>query len=106
MSSNPAGYDPYRIVTVYAKPGRWLGLIPAETVHRFADEALQAQIDKLYAGLPAGVNAVELDVGFDQRGVAVVGAVRLKAGWSLLGGVSYDYGASWGGQVGVRWAGK
>jgi len=98
--------DLYKIIAVYAKPGRFLGLIPAETVRRFADPQLQEQIDKLFAGLPADRQAAELEVGFDQRGVAVVGAVRLKAGWSLLGGVSWDTDRSWGGKVGVKWSGK
>jgi len=98
--------DLYKIVTVYAKPGRFLGIIPAETVRRFADPQLQEQIDRLFAGLPADRKAAELEVGFDQRGVAVVGAVRLSAGWSLLGGVSWDTDRSWGGKVGIKWSGK
>jgi len=106
MSTAMPYLDPYRIVTAYAKPGKALGLIPAETVRRFADPALQAQIDKLYAGLPSDKQAVELEVGFDQRGVAVIGAVRLKAGWSLLGGVSWDKDRSYGGKIGIKWAGK
>jgi len=101
-----AGHDPYKIVTVYAKPEKFFGLIPSETVRRFADPQLQEQIDKLFAGLPADKKAVELEVGFDQRGVAVVAAAKLNAGWSILGGVSWDTDRSWGGKVGIKWAGK
>lgn len=95
------------IVTVYAEPRpKVLGLVSPPTVRRFNDAALQAQIDKVLAGLPKDRTCAEISVGFDQVGVQVVGVVRLEQGWSILGGVSYDYGGSWGGQVGVRWAGK
>lgn len=95
------------IVTVYSEPARKiLGLVSPPTVRRFSDAALQAQIDKLVAGLPKDRTCAELSVGFDQVGVQVVGVVRLEQGWSILAGVSYDYRGAWGGQVGVRWAGK
>lgn len=96
-----------QIVTAYVQPlPKVLGLVSPPTVRRFSDEALQAQVDKVLAGLPADRVAAELSVGFDQQGVMVVGAVKLNHGWSLLGGVSYDYAGTWGGKVGVRWAGK
>jgi hypothetical protein len=95
------------IVTVYAEPlPKVLGLVSPPTVRRFSNEALQAEVDKVLAGLPADKRAAELSVGFDQQGVQVVGVVKLDHGWSILGGVSYDYGGAWGGKVGVRWAGK
>ena len=97
------------IVSVPAEARSWrngLGLLSLPTVRRFSDSALQAQVDKVLAGLPADRKAAELQVGFDQQGVQVVGVVKLDHGWSLLGGVSYDYGGAWGGQVSVRWAGK
>ena len=93
------------IVTVPVGSGKWFGLVSAPTVRRFSDAALQAQIDKLVAGLPNNTNCAEISVGFDAQGVQVVGVVKLKQGWSILGGVSYDPGASWGGTLGVRWSG-
>jgi hypothetical protein len=106
------GRDPFALVTVpVPRLKSWffgLGLIGAEvpTVKRFASEQLQEQIDRIYAALPADKRAVELEVGFDQRGVAVVAAMKLEHGWSLIGAVGYDYGATWGGRVAVRWAGR
>lgn len=95
------------IVTVHAEPlSRVLGLVSPPTVRRFSDAALQAQVDKVLAGLPTDRKAAELQVGFDQQGVQVVGVVRLDHGWSILGGVSYDSSSSWGGLVRVRWSGK
>ena len=93
------------IVTVAVGPGKAWGLIPAPTVRRFNDAALQAQVDKVLAGLSKDKRAAELSVGFDEQGVQVVGVVKLDHGWTILGGVSWDKGSSWGGRVGVRWAG-
>lgn len=86
---------------------RGLGLLtpPVPTLRRFGDEALQAQVDKLLAGLDPARKAAELEVGVDGRGVAVAVAVRLSHGWSIRGGISYDPDAAWGGRVNVRWQG-
>lgn len=98
-------------VEVSPRPGRWLGLgllggPQPVTVRRFSDAALQAQIDRLLAALPKDVKAAELEIGADPEGVQVAVAVNLKHGWTIRGGVSYDYGASWGGKVGIRWTGR
>jgi hypothetical protein len=71
-------------------------------IRRFADEGLQASIDKVLADLPADRKAVELEIGFDQKGIQVVGVFHTRDGWTVLGGVSYDKGGNYGGTIGVR----
>ena len=84
-----------------------LGPSPAPvTVRKFADAQLQGAIDRAIAGLPPDTKAADLTIGFDQRGVQVIGAVKLDHGWSLLGGVSWDTTGEWGGKVSVRRAWK
>jgi hypothetical protein len=90
-------------------PDRSIGFgllsISTPTLRRFSDEALQAQVDKVLAGLDPERRGAELEVGVDSQGVALVVAVRLTHGWSIRGGISYDPGATWGGKVGIRWQG-
>lgn len=69
---------------------------------RFSDQALQASIDKVLATMPEDRKALELEIDGDAKGVHVVGVFKTPDGWSVLGGVSYDKGASWGGQIAVR----
>jgi len=101
--------DPLAIETVVVgKRPAWrrLGLIgqdaPPLEVRRFSGEALRESMEKVLAGLPADSKAAEVEMGFDARGVQWVGAVKLSAGWSILGGVQYDFGGAWGGQVSLR----
>jgi len=108
-------HDPFALVTVRVEPERhgpegWfsgLGLVGPEvpTVRRFDDAALQAAVDRVLSSLPADSRAAELEVGADQRGVAVVVAVKLSQGWSLRGGIAYDLDGTWGGKVNLRWQG-
>jgi hypothetical protein len=103
--------DPFALVTVpVPRLKGWfsgLGLVGAEevTVRRFDDAALQAAVDRVLSGLPADRRAAELEVGADQRGVAVVVAVKFPHGWSLRGGIAYDMDGTWGGKVNLRWEG-
>lgn len=86
-----------------------LGLLspsPTPTRRIFADSALQAEVDRVLAGLPGDRLAAELEVGADAQGVQVIVACKLSAGWSLRGGVSWSPGGTWGGKVAVRWTGK
>ena len=86
-----------------------LGLMsepPVPTRRIFADAALQTEVDRVLAGLPGDRSAAEIEVGADAQGVQLVVAVKLNAGWSLRGGVSWNPGGTWGGRVSVRWAGK
>jgi len=75
---------------------------PSPPLRVFSDEHLQASIDKVLNSLPADRKAAEVNVGFDERGVAVIGVFKTANGWSVLGGVSWDRGGAWGGQVSVR----
>jgi len=93
-------------------PQTYFGLLGAPeppSVRRFSDEALQAQVDRVLASLPADKRAVEVEVGGEKRGdetvVAGIVAVRLSAGWSLRGQVNWEPGV-WGGRVAARWVGK
>ena len=86
-----------------------LGLLsppPVPTRRIFADAVLQAEVDRVLAGLPGDRSAAELEVGADAQGVQVVVAVKLGSGWSVRGGASWSPGGTWGGRVAVRWAGK
>lgn len=100
--------DPLDIIEVPGRPRLTLyraffGPPPTmPVVRRFSDDALNASIEKVLASLPADTKAAEVNVGFDAQGVRVVGAIRLDAGWSLLGGVQWDRGGEWGGSVSVR----
>ena len=79
---------------------------PAPTRQVFSDSALQAEVDRVLSGLPGDRSAAEIEVGADAEGVQLVVAVKLNAGWSLRGGVSWNPGGTWGGRVAIRWAGK
>lgn len=101
--------DPLAIETIMVRrrePWRKLGLLmqpaPALEIRRFADAGLQASIDRALASIPADTRMVDLEIGADARGVQMVTAARLSAGWSLAGGVSFDYGGQWGGTIGIR----
>ena len=86
-----------------------LGLMsepPVPTRRIFADAALQTEVDRVLSGLPGDRSAAEIEVGADAEGVQLVVAVKLNAGWSLRGGVSWNPGGTWGGRVAIRWAGK
>jgi len=76
--------------------------VPAPTVRQFVDSQLQDSIAKVLAGLPGEAKAVELDIAGNAQGVTGVIAVKLGAGWSLAGGVSYIPGGEWSGQVTAR----
>ena len=68
-------------------------------------EWMDRPIDAVLANLeilPADKQAAEVEIGADQSGVQVVGVVKLRHGWSILGGVAYDFGGTWGGKVGFR----
>jgi hypothetical protein len=101
------------LIDVPVEPERAYGFSPVTlyspevpTRRIFADSVLQAEVDRVLAGLPGDRSAAELEVGADAEGVQLVVAVKLSAGWSLRGGVSWSPGGTWGGKVAIRWAGK
>ena len=76
-------------------------------IRRFSDGKLQASVERVLATLPEGTHAAVVDVGVDAKGVQAVGAVRLGAGWSVMGELErrFDSG-DWSGHVQVRWSGR
>ena len=81
-------------------------IVQVGDIRRFSDNALQDEVDKVLASLPEDHIAVALRVGGDAQGIVLAGAVRLGAGWSLMGQLEHRTAGTWDWKVGLQWSGK
>jgi hypothetical protein len=100
-------YDTEIIFTVLPRAKRLLGFIgptpPLAYRRIFSDEALQAEIDRVTASLPADKRAAKINFGFYDGGVQGVIVVKPGKDWTIQGGVLRDKGGVWSGQVSAEW---
>lgn len=72
-------------------------------IRRFNSMALQAQVEKVYASLPPGQQAAVIEIGVDQQGIVLAGAVNIGKGFSLMGAFEHRVSGEWSGQASLRW---
>jgi hypothetical protein len=70
----------------------------------FGDQALNEQIDRVMASLPADKRGAKINVRRDEDGtVSGVLVVKLGSAWSIQGGIQREKGGTWSVEGGAEW---